>query len=480
MTTNWIEFNQVHSNAFPLLVLDIRTTSSAPKNSKIITVPGLAGGHDDGIEEDPKGFEVDVCIAATESLNLQDIRDLINSWLYTKELADFRTGREPNRIYEARHIGAIEWNPTGNAFLIATISFLAPNPRSRSYSQTTLAMSATGTTVINNPGNAEAYPIFKATVNAPITSLAFIKENKYIAIGFPDNIELPTIPREEYVLRDGLESTQGWSTTNYIDGGTVTGAFQSSGQGFVVSDYGEGTEWHGPAIVKALDATAQDFRAEINFSLRSSNRDQIGRLEMYVLDTTDSIIAKIAMKDVLKNEEKNMGEIRVGNKVTGTYLMSGERTGAKYAWNDIDGKMWIERKGTQWVGHIGKREPNGTYSARQTVRLETELFSDEAAKIVFHAAQYGTNPPVQFTTFGELFVKKFNPVTEFEIPIIADAGDEIVIYNDPFKILKNGELYMQDYDPVSEIFKLSPGENVIMHTPANAVDAEVTFEERFL
>lgn len=482
MSTNWIEFDERRSDEFPILVTDIRTDSAANKAQKLVTISGLPGAVDDGFDEDVKPFDVDVVISATSTFSLQDIRDQINAWLRTKGLASFKTGREPNRVYEARHVGKIEWHPIGNALLTTTISFVAPYPRSID-GEFLGELSKTGTTVVYNNGNAETYPIMKVNVNAPITSLAFIKENEYVALGFPEDVELPTVPAEEYMIRDGLESTNGWSSTNYIDGGTVTGAFRSTGFGFVVDDYGEGSNWHGPAIIKSFSQPAIDFSAQATFNLRCTNRNQVGRIEMYILDTTNSIIGKIAMKDVTPNEEKNMGEIRVGNIQSGKYLMSGDRKGSKYAWNDMDGLMRIERRNNKWRGYFGQKGSNGKYYAQQTTPWYEDkngVWSDDAAKIVFHIAANGSHPPPAYIYFGELTVKRYNDVTPLEIPIIADAGDELEIDFAKKKIYKNGEEDMSLYDPVSLFFELEPGENTILHTPANAVDVDISFPERWL
>lgn len=480
--TNWYEFDEKRSDDFPILVTDIRTDAAANKAHNTVQIKGLPGAVDVGIDEDMKLFDIDVVVSITSSLSLQDIKDRINAWLRTKGLARFRTGREPGRIYEVRHIGKLEWNPVGNALLKTTISFVAPYPRSTG-SERFESLSATGTTVIYNNGNAATSPVMKVNVKAPITSLSFIKNNEYVSLGYPENVEFESVPAEEYALRDGLESTEGWSTTSYIDGGTVTGAFRSSGTGFVVDDYGTGTGWHGPAISKALDIPTEDFRAQTSINLRCTSPDQVGRIEMYVLDANNAIIGKVAMKDITPNEEKNMGEIRVGNIQHGTYLMSGERKGAKYAWNDFNGVMRIERRNGRWRGYFGQQVSSGKFEAQQTTdwfdNTDTR-FDGDAAKIVFHIAQNGTHPTPSYIYFGELTVKRYNDVTTTEIPVIADVGDVIEIDFNDNMIYKNGEEDMTLHDPLSQYFDLEPGENTILHTPANAVDVEVSYVERWL
>lgn len=472
-------FNGVHSSAF-FDVLKIRKPMMSTLSHRYIQVDGRPGAYDAGVDEAMAQFEVDVLLTANDVFDLQTHIRAINDWLYTKDLAEFRLDQEPDKFYRARLTDGTDLESLGSAAFV-TLTFVAPDPYARGDAKT-VALNTSGDTTLTNGGNAPAFPILRATVNAPITSLALIKGEDYVALGTPKDVELPVIPAEETLLNDGLESTNGWSTTNYTDGGSGTGVMLSNGSGFIVDDYGTGTKWHGPARVKALSSTAKDFRVTANFTVRSSSPDQVGRVELYVLDANGSILGKIAMKDATPSEEKNQGEIRVGNLASGKYLMSGDRKGAKYAWNDMNnGQLWIERRGNKWRGYFGKRMANGKFNAQQTTPWYTDkngTWAANAAQVVLHIAAYA-DKPTPVLAFGHVSVKRYNDTTPLEIPIMAEAGDTIEINFDKRAIYINDEDSMEWLDPLSDFFALDPGDNTLRHAPANDVTCEIDYEERW-
>lgn len=473
------EFAGVHSSAF-FDVLKIRRAMMPTLSHRTIQVDGRPGAYDVGVDEGMAKFDVDVLLTSADTYDLQEHIRLINDWLYTDDLAVLRFDHEPDKYYNARLTDGTELDSLGSAAFV-TLSFVAPDPYARGATQTQ-TLASEGTSIVYNGGNAEAFPILRATANKSITSLALIKNDKYVALGTPEDVELPAVPAEETLLNDGLESTNGWSTTSYTDGGSGTGTMLSNGQGFIVDDYGTGSGWHGPARVKALSSTAKDFRVTANFTVRSSSPDQVGRVELYVLDANGSILGKIAMKDATPSEEKNQGEIRVGNLTSGRYLMKGDRKGAKYAWNDMNnGQLWIERRGNKWRGYFGKRMANGKFNAQQTTNWYTDkngTWSANAAQVVLHIAAYA-DKPTPVLAFGHVSVKRYNDTTPAEIPIMAEAGDVLEIDFDRQVVYKNDVEYMEWYDPLSDFFALAPGENTIKHAPADDVTCEIEYEERW-
>ncbi|MCP3742775.1 phage tail domain-containing protein [Rossellomorea sp. BNER] len=337
---------------------------------------------------------------------------------------------------------------------------------------------------VQNNGTKETYPKFDLTVNQPITHLDLITKDGYLRIGTPPSID--EVPTEKYqrVLWSECSSLVGWSNLGtVVDGGDATGTLKTNGVRFEAESHGSGTNWHGPAYKTSVpNGPLKDFRVEaIIEQWNTSIVDLIGRIEIYLLDDNNNVIAKMALKDVFPSSSNHMAEVRLGPQGTGKFIINehGDRAGA---WNDFYGMMRIERIGNIWKAYVAKidKTTREHHTRREVtfIDVENEITSN-LAQVQIHLGAQGSHTTAYHAIY-DVKVYKINSLTDMEIPYIATDGDKFEIDHNLNRILKNGEPFNNEKDFASKFFALGKGETEIKINPPNVATGVVTFRERSL
>lgn len=335
--------------------------------------------------------------------------------------------------------------------------------------------------IFNNPGTKETFPTFKATMTADTTFLSIVTKDDYIMIGEPATVEQSQVPKEQVILDDNMASITGWTNPNIVvDGGTVTGTMASDGFVFHASDYGLGDTWHGPVLAKGLSEPLQDFILETTINLACVSEDEIGRVELYLLDINNVIIGKIAMKDSTGGSELNMPEFLLRNGATNTPILV--RT-AQDNWQDFYGMLRLKREGQNFQAYLSHMDVDtGQHTvSRSTSFLDTNNeFQAKLASVAIHIAGYGTYATPNKNRVHHLTVKKVNSIADMQVPFVAAAGDVIEFDHAKALILKNGEPFMSEKDFASNFFALGKGETEIKVHPQGVANVEMIYRPRWL
>jgi predicted phage tail component-like protein len=464
------------------VLYNLKRPAWAPVKRNILTVPGLAGGYLQSTETDIRTIEVPVRIQADNMTHLQRIKEDLAAWLVTDEPKELVFDDDPSRTYYAVVDESVDFEELV-AIGKGTIKFICPDPYVYGPEQTIeIPVTEDGQSVIaQNNGSAPVFPKFVVTVNQPITFLDIISPDDYMRLGWPIKVDETPVEREERLFWSQCDNLTGWTAGEGIDG-TVSGTMTTDGYSFKASNYGTGTGWHGPAMKTSIPGgPLTDFKMEAMVSLWSGVSD-VGRVEIYLLDDTNRVVAKIGVKDVNQGAELVYGEARLGDSII-NYHMIDEYGGKPGVWNDFVGILRLQRIGNVWEAYIAKYNPsqgNTAHTARRFVRFVDvdNVFNRNIAQIMVHCGKYGT-VAASVSSIQDLKIYRINNVQSQQVPYIAQAGDVIEIDHAKNAIFKNGEPFLSAKDFSANFFALEPGQTEIAINPAGVATVQMTFRERW-
>lgn len=350
-------------------------------------------------------------------------------------------------------------------------------------------LDARASDVIVNDGTAETYPKFTITFTEQTTHFEILNHDlidpatgtpQAIRLGTPGDIEQTPVDPLTLVLHDTMGSTSEWQAGVSVDGGVIAGQMASDGTKFYASDFGTGSDWHGPALRRILASPVQDFIMEARVQLNNLI-GQSGRVEIYLFDQNDQVIGKIAIKDSKANSQLNYVEARAGGLAGGTYFIAeaGDNPGV---WNNFDGVLRLERNGARWQAYVAKIAPDGTHYARRTRYLTDSLgqYMNALASVQVHIAAGGEYEPTEMS-ISELRVYRINQVQEEqEVPYIAYPGDVIEIDCGLNRVTRNGAVANQIIALENRFFPLRVGQNTLELFPKGAAEVEVSWRRRWV
>ncbi|WP_461182627.1 distal tail protein Dit, partial [Virgibacillus kimchii] len=279
-------FNSIDLSPY-FRIKDIRGRGLSRRIVNGISVPGMDGEHFSSVETPGKYLEVEIRIS---SENLRETIDKLNGILATDDPVPIVFPDEPDKTYygmaeaseegrERVHLG------THDAMIVIRRS--DPYKYGPEHSQLLTA----DTTLIENPGSVEAYPVFEMEVLEPVTFAMVSNGEEYNLIGKPveeeGNEEI--VDEKVSVLYENGSTVDEWEISspdhvdehaNDIDGRMVG----DSGVGIRADSYGTGNRMHGPAITRELPEAIQDFEISSVFDIISRREIENFRMEIYFHD----------------------------------------------------------------------------------------------------------------------------------------------------------------------------------------------------
>lgn len=458
-----------------------RRSAWAPVSRNLITVPGMAGAYLSHTDIQARVITVPVLVKAKNISDLQKIKEDMAEWLIHDEPKELIFKDEPDRVYYALVDGELELDEifsTGQG----EITFICPDPYK--YGDEVIVEFPSDIVTVTNEGTAEADPVFELEVLEPVTfAMIQNQDEDYMMIGRPVNVEEIAFEREELIMHNNMSSTVGWTEGDQVDIGDVSGTMVSDGSKFVVSDFGSQSElkWYGPALKTSLPEPLQNFRVDVlveNFN----SINGVGRVEIYLLDINNNIIAKNSIGDAWETMKRNRTTAYVRSLTNEHYLIrQSELTGDTQfeLWNDFDGMLRLQRDGDRWMSYIAKIRPDGTHHARET-RWFTDgarEFQQPVAQIQVHIGRFGDFPVTQMG-IDDLKVYKINDPSENQIPYIAHEGDVITFDHKNEDILLNGEPRKDLKNFGATFFKLKRGNNQLIVHP-DSFNTRLKYRKRF-
>jgi predicted phage tail component-like protein len=458
-----------------------------PISNNLLTIKGRAGAYNFGKDVGVRKISVDIAIVAPNPNQVMQYATELAEWLFHEDEQPLIIADEPNVIYYATVDGETDIDEILNVGE-GTIEFICTRPYKYSNIIKEVTASPQSTddiiTVVND-GGVETYPEIELTFRQNASSIAVISSDKFVLVGEDETDEKTAEDLHPLVLWDAMSSLEGWTSAISVDGGVVAGDFMTNSYSFQASGFGSGTAWHGPSRIKTLDRTVKDFQVEVYFGLDASKAQQIGRVEVYLLDQNNKKFGKIAVKDAWKNGEYPFAEAAAGHSDVGGRTFFVYSFGSKKGvWKDwYKGFMRIGRKGKTWFAYFCMLDNKGKHHTRlykEWVDKSNRYGAYDLAKIQIHIGAYGSYEPVSLMYISDIKVYDINPNRPTDkVPIYFRSGDILTIDCDKAEIRLNGEPRFDLLDPASDFFALKKGVNGISISPAIA-DVKISYQERWL
>ncbi|EJR01931.1 hypothetical protein II5_04356 [Bacillus cereus MSX-A1] len=485
-------FNKIRKDYIQMLV-GRKRPSWAPVKRKLVRVPHRAGALFLHTETEERRIDVPLVIkAAKDMADLQKVKEDLADWLYTEQPAELVFDDELDRTYLALIDGFVDLDELVNRGK-GVITFVCPMPYKLG-KQNTHSFSQNGSTEVTaafvNQGNIEAPAIIEIEAQKPSTFLdvwfgEYPYNRDYFRIGYPLKTEQLPVERNQRLIWDEMATTVGWSKVISMEDGNPIGEMKSDKYQFYCSDFGTsaGKGWHGTAVKKNIPGgPVQDFIMQAHVTCKSKKINEMGRVEIAILDENSKVLSKIAMSDVFWQAEQNFGTMVIGydNKPgkTGLIYESGDYPNT---WNQYFGRLWIARTGNVWEAYISKFLPGTEKDDSERFARWTDEKNDhmeKAAQIQISIMQWQDVPPVEAMTVSDLKFWKVNLNTQNNPPYIFETGDKIIIDKEKSLVTINGKKAINLKDFFSNFPTVIRGENRIDIMPPD-VKATVRYRERY-
>ncbi|MBG9510582.1 phage tail protein, partial [Bacillus thuringiensis] len=343
--------------------------SWAPVKRKLVRVPHRAGALFLHTETEERRIDVPLVIkAAKDMADLQKIKEDVADWLYTEQPAELVFDDELDRTYLAFIDGSVDLDEIVNRGK-GVITFVCPMPYKLG-KQNTYSFSQNGSTEVTaafvNQGNIEAPAIIEIEAQKPSTFLdvwfgEYPDNRDYFRMGYPLKTEQLPVERNQRLIWDEMTTTVGWSKVSAMEDGNPVGEMKSDGYQFYCSNYGTGIGkgWNGAAVKKNIpNGPVQDFIMQAYVTCKSKRINEMGRVEIAILDENSKVLSKIAMTDVFWQAEQNYGTMVIGyDNKPGRRSLIYESGDYPNTWNQYQGRLWIARTGNVWEAYISKFLP---------------------------------------------------------------------------------------------------------------------------
>jgi predicted phage tail component-like protein len=345
------------------------------------------------------------------------------------------------------------------------------------------------TTMLVNYGNRQTAPQISMTFTKNVTDFFIATDKQSLYFGEPfDPTEKTVTDTKPVILNDPGSSTTDWlQATNFnVDGGRVLGTIGSNGYSFSQAgkDYGTLSGlWHGGSMVRSLTKQIQDFELECQVGFASSNKNQKGRIEIYLLDINNNQLGKIAIRDIWNNLDNPQFEFWVG-KVNGGGVSVTNTYGAyKGVFSNFNGIIEMGRVGKKWHCYIAKVDSNGRAHTRHYKAFTDwqNKYMQKVAKIQLHIAAYDKDPAVDQMWISNVYFREILSKQSNQVDYVFRTGDKLLIDCETGEIYKNGKLFLERLYPGSEFLLLDKAANGLVVSDYSAIkDGKVTFTERWL
>ncbi|WP_080495135.1 distal tail protein Dit [Bacillus cereus] len=341
---------------------------------------------------------------------------------------------------------------------------------------------------IQNKGSLESNPIIEIEVTKPATFLDVWNGDNYFRIGWPLRMDQVPVERNQRVMWDEMSTTIGWTDVPNTEDMVGGGAFKVDAGSRLVPVYLGETNikgWHGCIAKKNIpQGPLQDFIMQAYVGVRSSHPDQMGRVEIGLLDENSDYVARISMNDVHWQAEQNTGFAKLGNKKkpAGERVLINEPGDHPTTWNQYRGRLWLARTGNRWEAYISKFLWNTEKDDSERFVVwedENNVNMDKVAQVQISISQFSDNMFCTDMSIDDLKIWKVNMNTQDNPPYIFDVGDKVVIDTERSLVSINGRKVINLKDIFSDYPVVRKGSNKLEIMPSDVGIAKVTYRERY-
>ncbi|WP_448160606.1 distal tail protein Dit [Bacillus cereus] len=459
----------------------------APLKRKFLSVPGYPGARLLTTETEMRVLPVPVGIIVPNGSDLETLKEEIAEWLITEKPVELVFDVTPDRTYLA--VIDEDFNPEDFVTLgKGTLNFVCPMPYKLGPTKTVeFEMDGRGLIAnVQNKGSVESNPIIEVEVTKSSTFLDVWNETNYFRIGYPLKADQVPVERNQRVLWDEMGTTIGWTEVPKTEDMTGGGKFKSDGYRFMAEYLGEPTVkgWHGCIAKKNIpQGPLQDFIMQAYVRINSHHWDQMGRVEIGLLDENSDYVARISMSDVQWEAEQNSGFASVGNsKKPGGQVLINEHGDHPDTWTNFRGRLWLARTGNRWEAYISKFILGTEIDDAERFVVwfdENNVNMNKVTQVQISISQFSNNMFCSQMSIDDLKIWKVNMNTQNNPPYIFDVGDKVVIDTERSLVTINGKSAINLKDIFSDYPVIHKGSNKLEIMPSTVGTAKVTYRERF-
>lgn len=467
-----------------LIVNSVSGRGLLPAAPNLITVTRRHGAYFESSYLPERILGINFTIKSASFSKLRKDLERINEIINTGEEGEIVFADEPDRAYYGT---VAEVSSEMEISHIAAISFVFVCADPFKYGEEkTINFPPTGVLTFENNGTSETEPIIELYAKDKATfAMASNSEGEYNLIGKPADVETEVVDERIAVISERGETINEWSDvgTN-VDGGDVSGLIATDGTGIVVSGYGTGSRWHGPAVMKEI-TPIQDFEVEMRLRVEAVNPKATYRIEFYLFDENMTSLGKMAIMDSLETKVRYVAEGRAGpfEGKGNNYLISSQNYLRER--EHFHGMLRMKRIGNKfefYVARIGHNEEGFLHhdSLTKTYIDAEKLFQGKLKYIQIHIAKYGNSTNAKTPRINAIEVFERNELTVDQTPYILDVGDVVTFDHKTKDILLNGESRKDLKDFGGSFFALEKGTNTLAVSPEGVFDTSIKYRNKYL
>ncbi|EKS7866037.1 phage tail protein [Bacillus cereus] len=464
----------------------------APLDRMFLEVSHYPGGRLLRTQTKMRKILVPIALLYDSAEEAEKLKEEIADWLVTDQPCELIFDDEKDRTFLAVVDETLDLDQLVDLGE-GTLTFICPMPYKLGKEQTVDFKKDVSGLVANvqNKGTVHSNPIIEIDITKPNTFLdvwfgeTSLNDRDYFRIGMPlKTVETP-VERNQRLIWDEMATTVGWSKVSSMEDGEPVGEMKSDKYQFYCSDFGTaGKGWHGAAVKKSIPGgPVQDFIMQAYVTCKSKKINEMGRVEIAILDENSKVLSKIAMNDLFWQAEQNFGTMVIGydNKPgkTGLIYESGDYPNT---WNQYFGRLWIARTGNVWEAYISKFLPGTEKDDSERFARWTDeknYHMEKAAQIQISIMQFQDVPPVEAMSVSDLKFWKVNLNTKNTPPYIVDVGDKVVIDTENSHVTIEGKNAINIKDIFSNFPVINRGTNKLEIMPSDIGTARVKYRERF-
>lgn len=461
----------------------------APIKRELLKVPHRPGGYLLNTTTEERRIDVPFVIKAKNQSDLQKIKEDLADWLITDQPCELIFDDEPDRTYLAILDGTLdlaEFVYKGKG----TLTFICPMPYKLGAEQTIEIDELNWGADINNAGTVDTDMLVEIEVDRPSTFLDIWKNDKeYFRIGNP--LPVTTTPKERQTKIYGTDFADmlGWQPAVSSDNSDVSGSLKIDHEYLVPESFGTITErYHGPSIRRSIpEGPIQDFVLETYVSFGASTVEEIGRVEIQLLDNNSKVVCRTSIEEKSYYERANWGKVSLGHYTHPHWKDLIHETGDyRDTWNDFYGRLYVARVNNMWMAYIAKFDDReGAAYAQDGAARYFEWYDTEGwhmnpvSQIQIGMQMWSTAPPVKVMAIDLLRFYKINREIDPSESNIFDVGDKILIDSSRNLVSINGKSCIDQKDVFSEFLKLTRGNNRIDIHPKWVGKKRIKYRERY-
>lgn len=472
-------------------VIDI--TGRGPMSQEVtrIVVPKRSGSYYHSRRKPERILTVQFLLRGNSYEDLRTKVDRLNDILNVDQPVPITFSDEPNMVYYGIPEGEPSWEErrfTGKG----TLTFICPDPYKYGI-EYPHSFNSSGILELINEGTVDIFPTYEIDVTQDTTVLSIVQGENHITLGKPDETESVVVIERDLILYEKFESMTGWSSgIANQDGFSQMGAIYVNNGNFAPQNFGGSVDennyrWRGPAYVKDLPRTVQDFYLECFMDMKSlkptpaERAVELGRIAIWLLDINNKVIGKMFVEDPTLKTMMVKGLAKLGPEAATKTIMDY----TNQAYNQFDGLITIQREGNWWYFQIGMYDTStdrryGRYNAQYYDADGT--YQTKVAKIQVGFMQYKNYnfPSMLLDTMRFYELNGTGGITPEQVPVIAQAGDRLEIETSTGQIYRNGEPWYKRLDPTSYFFPIKPGKQTVHLYPNTVGTARAKVRRRWL